>query len=609
MFYGAECSTIPVTESSPLGPFQNMWRRFNLDRSPKLLYARGAMVDLLVQSKVSRYLEFRGVGRTLSYIDGKMVEVPCSAADVFNTTLLKLTEKNVIKRFLTFCLNHDQHTADYQDFASRPFKEYLSVWPVGKKPQLSPFLQRLVLHCIAMCSEQVSTEDGLKATQYYLRSIGRYGNTPFLWPMYGSGELPQAFCRMSAVFGGIFVLNRSLKSVVVTKSEEERCSGAVCNLGQKLKCKWIVMNKEYSPSSWQVRSEARASSHGTDSHTDSNSVSRLVLITDRSLSPSSSDGVGDPFLLTIPPSEEMKTQHVAHLLELPSSTGACPSGCYIVQMTSLGSTAEEDFSAIVKTFFNSKRPVSTTPPPSSPPVSTEASSSASEGTEDTAARSDATPAEAAAEGTAAPCTAATPEDDTAISSDKPELDNDCADPGNTDVSGTPAASESSAEQEDTRPVIYERFYFNQSNPVCTPVTASGVHIKNIFVTTPTNAELGYSSLVKEAREVFDTICPGEEFLPPAPEPEDICFDRPGDDGDKAKESTDAGSSEQRADDNDHQESTEAGQCDEQETECKQPSGSSSAEKSSSAGGAEASTEGNSSCSDMPVSTDATGTSD
>ena len=34
--------------------------------------------------------------------------------------------------------------------------------------------------------------------QSFLHSLGRYGNTPYLWTLYGSGELPQCFCRMCA---------------------------------------------------------------------------------------------------------------------------------------------------------------------------------------------------------------------------------------------------------------------------------------------------------------------------------------------------------------------------------------------------------------------------
>lgn len=36
----------------------------------------------------------------------------------------------------------------------------------------------------------------------YMDSLARFGKSPFIYPMYGLGELPQAFARLSAVHGG-----------------------------------------------------------------------------------------------------------------------------------------------------------------------------------------------------------------------------------------------------------------------------------------------------------------------------------------------------------------------------------------------------------------------
>ena len=38
--------------------------------------------------------------------------------------------------------------------------------------------------------------------RFLLITNSRFGPTPFLWSMYGTGELTQAFCRLCAVFGG-----------------------------------------------------------------------------------------------------------------------------------------------------------------------------------------------------------------------------------------------------------------------------------------------------------------------------------------------------------------------------------------------------------------------
>lgn len=48
-----------------------------------------------------------------------------------------------------------------------------------------------------------------------MESVGRFGDSPFLWTLYGSGELSQCFARLCAVFGGIYCLNRSIDGFVV----------------------------------------------------------------------------------------------------------------------------------------------------------------------------------------------------------------------------------------------------------------------------------------------------------------------------------------------------------------------------------------------------------
>jgi GDP dissociation inhibitor len=65
--------------------------------------------------------------------------------------------------------------------------------------------------------------EGVTRTKRFLNSLGRYGNTPFLWPMYGSGEIPQCFCRLCAVFGGVYHLKRAAEAVIVGPGLGENC--------------------------------------------------------------------------------------------------------------------------------------------------------------------------------------------------------------------------------------------------------------------------------------------------------------------------------------------------------------------------------------------------
>ncbi|NXU86631.1 RAE1 geranylgeranyltransferase, partial [Xiphorhynchus elegans] len=89
-------------------------RRFNIDLVSKLLFSRGLLIDLLIKSNVSRYAEFKNATRILAFREGKVEQVPCSRADVFNSKQLTMVEKRMLMKFLTFCLDYEEHPEEYQ---------------------------------------------------------------------------------------------------------------------------------------------------------------------------------------------------------------------------------------------------------------------------------------------------------------------------------------------------------------------------------------------------------------------------------------------------------------------------------------------------------------
>jgi len=52
------------------------------------------------------------------------------------------------------------------------------------------------------------------AIREYAESVLRYGNSPYIYPMYGLGDMPQAFARLSAIYGGTYMLNRKFEGLV-----------------------------------------------------------------------------------------------------------------------------------------------------------------------------------------------------------------------------------------------------------------------------------------------------------------------------------------------------------------------------------------------------------
>ncbi|KAM5127902.1 rab proteins geranylgeranyltransferase component A 1 isoform 1-T1 [Callospermophilus lateralis] len=304
-------------------------RRFNIDLVSKLLYSRGMLIDLLIKSNVSRYAEFKNITRILAFREGRVEQVPCSRADVFNSKQLTMVEKRMLMKFLTFCMEYEEHPDEYKAYEDITFSEYL------KTQKLTPNLQYFVLHSIAMTSETTSsTIDGLKATKNFLHCLGRYGNTPFLFPLYGQGELPQCFCRMCAVFGGIYCLRHSVQCLVVDK-ESRKCKAIIDQFGQRIISKHFLVEDSYF-------------SENTCSRVQYRQISRAVLITDRSVLKSDSD---QQISILIVPAEEPGSFSV-RVIELCSSTMTCMKGTYLVHLTCTSSkTAKEDLEAVVEKLF------------------------------------------------------------------------------------------------------------------------------------------------------------------------------------------------------------------------------------------------------------------
>ncbi|XP_025065749.1 rab proteins geranylgeranyltransferase component A 1 isoform X4 [Alligator sinensis] len=230
-------------------------RRFNIDLVSKVLYSQGLLIDLLIKSNVSRYAEFKNATRILVFREGKVEQVPCSRADVFNSKQLTMIEKRMLMKFLTFCLEYEQHPDEYQDYKDCTFSQYL------KSQKLTPNLQHFILHSIAMVSESdSSTTDGLKATKKFLHCLGRYGNTPFLFPLYGQGEISQCFCRMCAVFGGTYCLRHSIQCLVVDK-ESGRCKAIIDHFGQRISANYFVVEDSYLSEETCTNADFQSSAH------------------------------------------------------------------------------------------------------------------------------------------------------------------------------------------------------------------------------------------------------------------------------------------------------------------------------------------------------------
>ena len=82
----------------------------------------------------------------------------------------------------------------------------------------------------------------------YTESQGVYGDTPFLFPLYGLSEITQSYSRLAAVHGGIFILCRRAVSLVVDESNNS-VKGVICSAGQYLEAPVFITSSKYYPTS------------------------------------------------------------------------------------------------------------------------------------------------------------------------------------------------------------------------------------------------------------------------------------------------------------------------------------------------------------------------
>ena len=56
--------------------------------------------------------------------------------------------------------------------------------------------------------------DTVNKMKLYVESAGKYGDSPFLYPVYGLGGLPESFSRLCAFHGGTYMLNQDIDEIL-----------------------------------------------------------------------------------------------------------------------------------------------------------------------------------------------------------------------------------------------------------------------------------------------------------------------------------------------------------------------------------------------------------
>ncbi|XP_069045692.1 rab GDP dissociation inhibitor beta [Lepisosteus oculatus] len=250
-YYGAESASITPLEElykkfkMPL-PSKSMGRGrdWNVDLVPKFLMANGQLVKMLLYTEVTRYLDFKVVEGSFVYKAGRVHKVPSTEAEALASDLMGMFDKRRFRKLLLFILNFDEgDPRTHQDLDPHQ----TSMRDVFRKFDLGPDVIEFTGHALALHRNDNYLDqpciDTIQRIKLYCESLARYNKSPYLYPLYGLGELPQGFARLSAVYGGTYMLNRPVDEIVL---ENGRVVG-VRSDGEMARCKQLICDPSYVP--------------------------------------------------------------------------------------------------------------------------------------------------------------------------------------------------------------------------------------------------------------------------------------------------------------------------------------------------------------------------
>jgi Rab GDP dissociation inhibitor len=169
------------------------------------------------------------------------------------------------------------------------------------------------------------TTDTVNRIRLYANSMARYGKSPYIYPLYGLGELPQGFARLSAIYGGTYMLNTSIDEIkYAANGRVESISATMQDRDDQpmkftTKTSMIIGDPSYFPGKVQVVGH----------------LLKAICILNH---PIASTGDADSVQLIIPQSQVGRKNDI-YIAMVSSAHNVCPKGYYIAIVSTLAETS------------------------------------------------------------------------------------------------------------------------------------------------------------------------------------------------------------------------------------------------------------------------------
>ena len=220
-YYGGESASLNLTQLyekfKPKKKYEDQFgkdRDWCVDLIPKFLMSNGELTNILVHTDVTRYMEFKQISGSFVYRGGKIAKVPSTQMEAISSPLMGFFEKRRMKNFLEFIANYDEKDSKTHhgiDLDKNTMDE------IYYKYGLERGTKDFIGHAMALHPNDDYLNEPARDTydriMLYVTSVARYGKSPYIYPLYGLGELPQGFARLSAIYGGTFMLDTPIEEI------------------------------------------------------------------------------------------------------------------------------------------------------------------------------------------------------------------------------------------------------------------------------------------------------------------------------------------------------------------------------------------------------------
>ncbi|CAD8128106.1 unnamed protein product [Paramecium sonneborni] len=252
------------------------FKHFNIDMQPKLLFSNSPTVSIMQQANLDQYMDFKAVENQFFFDSATKTFklTPTSKSDIFKCQFLTLSEKKqffqllhtlvkIFHKIINYQVDQnstqefDQNTTQLDEDTYQKYLQYkdqqavLFLNEITSKQLNKDKVYAILFYSICFITQsfnnngnKITTEDFINKFGKCIKSMGIHSKSPFLYTNYGTGDIPQGFCRISAVHGSVFITQSSIRIYKIEKEDNEYLITSNLHENQIRIKQGIIMNKQ-----------------------------------------------------------------------------------------------------------------------------------------------------------------------------------------------------------------------------------------------------------------------------------------------------------------------------------------------------------------------------